>query len=163
MRNDVISGGEVMIYGAIADYIGTIELREGNLNLANNDDGTTKFNDAIRQIAEKMIYKDPQTGTLYKGSDGKITIDTTSYPWKWADVGGQLILSGDDQLIFHVDNSQPQSGIESVDPEDHFVLAKGFVAIDTGMEDALVFDGGNFGITNDDNNNPGQLPAHTNF
>jgi hypothetical protein len=92
MRNDVLSGGEVTVYGATIS-IGTIELQGGNLHLANNDDGALKCNDAIGQIAEKMTYKDPQTGTLYKGSDGKIAIDTTSYPWKGADVGGQLTLS----------------------------------------------------------------------
>jgi hypothetical protein len=120
MRDDAISGGEVMVYGAIADYIGTIELRGGNLHLANNDDGATKFNDAIRQIAGKMAYKDPLTRTLYKGSEGKIAIDVlTSYPWRGADAGGQLTLDGyypADKLIFHVDSSQKDPKIESTAP-----------------------------------------------
>jgi hypothetical protein len=160
MRNDVMSGGEVMVYGETTG-IGTIELREGNLHLSNNNDaGATKFSNAIGEIARKMTYVDPATGTRYKGSDGKIAINADTYPWKVADAGGKLTVNGDDKLVFHVDSSQEYTKIRVTDPVDVFELVKGYVTIDVGMQDAIVFDGEQIAIANDDVENPRTLPAH---
>jgi hypothetical protein len=40
---------------------------------------------------------------------------------------------------------------------------KGCVTIDAGMQDAIVFNGGQIAIANDDAENPGKLPTHADF
>ncbi|MDR1528499.1 MAG: hypothetical protein LBS22_02855 [Puniceicoccales bacterium] len=164
LRNDVISGGEVTVYGQ-TNGVGTIEFRGGFLRLSTDSTAGEKFNQAIRGITGKITYVDPATKISYKGSDGKIDIVTTNYPWKGSNGVGQLILNGDDALKFHVDSSQPDTAIKTqlTGPDDKFEMAKGYIAADAGMANAITFNGGKLGIVNDDAGSSGRLPAHADF
>jgi hypothetical protein len=162
--NDVISEGEVTVYGQ-TNGIGTIELKGGILHLSTDATAGTKFNGAIQSIAGKMTYVDPTTGTSYEGSDGKIRIDATAYPWKGGSGTGRLALTGGDVLKFHVDSSQldTTTAIELTNPDDNFEIAKGYVSIDAGTADAIKFSDGKLGIVDDSTSSPGILPAHADF
>jgi hypothetical protein len=160
--NDVISEGEVTVYGQ-SDGIGIIELNGGSLHLSTDATAGAKFNTAIQNIAKEMIYPDI-TGTLHKGSEDKIIIDATDYPWNGGTGTGQLTLAGENVLKFHVDSSQPDPAIKvsPTGPDDKFELTKGYVSIDAGMANAIRFNGGKLAIAVD-NEGSRTLPAHVDF
>jgi hypothetical protein len=89
-----------------------------------------------------MTYVDPTTGTSFRGSEGKININTENYPWNGAS-GGSLVLGEGHKLTLYVDSSAlaPNS--------DTFRRVKGYVSIDAGMESALTFSGGKIDLVNE--------------
>jgi hypothetical protein len=162
IKNITVADGTVNVYSR-SDDIGSIVLNGGNLHIGQCAD--SGFEAAIEKLQNTMVYEEIKDGEkkVYSGSDGKIVLAASNYPWKGSTTNAQLTLAEGNVLKFHVDSSQPDPKIESIDSYDVFELAKGYITIEAGMENAIAFAGGKIEIVNDDAGNPGILPAHADF
>jgi hypothetical protein len=170
LRNVTFVNGTTNARGT-SDGIGIITFNGGNLRIAKNNNGSG-FNGAMDNLKSQMAYVVPSsspedpTPTVYKGPDG-IEIDSSAYPWKGAAPSGQLILKEGDRLVFHVDSSRHLDSsdidIPTMGDNDTFEFVNGRILIEEGVADAIVFEGGKLAIINDDPDNPGFLPAHSDF
>ncbi|MDR2432245.1 MAG: hypothetical protein LBD34_00630 [Puniceicoccales bacterium] len=162
IKNITLSNGSVNAYGTSND-IGTITINGGNLHITKCD--SSKFDENFTLLKNGMHYVD-SNGTKYgSGTTNVLNIDATSYPWKGNSTGGKLTLNEGNVLKFHVDSSQPDTTI-AVQPtglDDRFEITKGYVTIDPGMSEAMVFSGGKLSIVNDNISESGTLPAHADF
>ncbi|MDR2720687.1 MAG: autotransporter outer membrane beta-barrel domain-containing protein [Puniceicoccales bacterium] len=169
----------------VSDGIGTITFNGGNLRIAKN--GDSGFDDAMDGLKNKMAYvtiipsspavrgsgeiapssfAENSSLKVYRGSN-EIEINASDYPWKGTAPGGKLILNADDRLVFHVDSSRHRNGssvnVPAEGDNDSFEFVNGCIFVEEGVEEGIVFNGGKIAIENDDPNNPGFLPAHSDF
>jgi hypothetical protein len=162
IKNITVADGTVNVYRQ-SDNIGNIILNGGNLHIGQCAD--SGFEAAIEKLQNTMVYEEIKDGEkkVYSGLDGKIAIDASNFPWKSSSINAQLTLAEGNVLKFQVNSSQRDPKIESMDPNDVFELAKGYITIEAGMENAIAFAGGKIEIVNDDAENPGILLAHAGF
>jgi hypothetical protein len=166
LKNITISDGTVYAHGT-SDGIGRIDIKYGRLYLTDLDNGERKivadnFEKAMADIASKLEYTDSATGTVYKGSDGQIVVDSTNYPWKGEIAEpAKLVLREGDQLIIHVDTSHPDH-IFSEDPYGYvFEKSGGYIYLDG--DSTISFEGGKIYVINDDPESGGTLPSYSDF
>ncbi|MDR0742024.1 MAG: hypothetical protein LBE98_01000 [Puniceicoccales bacterium] len=143
---EIKGGGEWNVYGP-AEGLSDIHVMSGVLHIA-KDTNYTNFNGVIGQIQDKITYVDPITRVSCRGGDGEIGINADNYPWNGSS-GGSLALGAGHRLVLYVDSSQ----MESIQTPflEKFRLVTGYVSIDAGMENALVFNGGKIALANDSN------------
>jgi hypothetical protein len=141
----IMNNSKWNVYGPTSD-LPDIHVHDGVLHLTKDDVGHTNFSGVIGQIANKMTYVDPTTGTSYKGSEGKVNINAESYPWNGAP-GGSLVLGANHRLVLSVDSSALAPSLAP--SSEMFRLVRGYVAIDAGMANALTFNGGKIILVDD--------------
>ncbi|MDR1528751.1 MAG: hypothetical protein LBS22_04185, partial [Puniceicoccales bacterium] len=74
-RIDIGGGSRWNVYGP-ASNLPNIHVQSGVLHITKDDGKHTNFNTVIGQIKGRMTYVDPTTGTSFRGSEGKININT---------------------------------------------------------------------------------------
>ncbi|MDR1233260.1 MAG: autotransporter outer membrane beta-barrel domain-containing protein [Puniceicoccales bacterium] len=144
-RIDIKGNGQWNVYEPTSG-LPDIHVQSGVLHLARDDD-STEFNKVIGEIAGAMTYVDPITGISYKGSEGKVVINTDSYAWNGSS-GGSLTLDTGHKLTLYVDSSQEGTtpSIEGISRP--FRQVNGYVSIDAGLVDTLTFNGGKIDLAN---------------
>jgi hypothetical protein len=170
LKNVTFVNGTTNAYG-VSDGIGIITLNGGNLRISQRND--SGFATALADLQSKMVYVDPITKEVYKGSEGNVSIEGSDYPWKgpntnpnFQSTGGKLILHEGDLLVFHVDSSKRDSSVETGmgnGADEAFDFVNGYVWIDGEALEGVQFNNGQLAIINDDQDNPGILPAHSDF